>query len=315
MLPLFARQEHRDRLMTGAPEGFVVTEPGLVYDMPSAVYHAQHDWLSWSMMKKLVPPSTPAHFKAALTAGEERKRHFDLGKVVHTLILGDGDEFEVVQSLGRDKQPKDAADYDTVSAKTHRDEIYARGNVPILRSELESAKRMAESISRHRAAHGLLTMPGRPEVSLFWIDPDTGVKCRARADWLPEAQDGRRMLFTDLKTTARSASKIEFAKTAADLGYYGQATHYADGIKALGLDDDPVCLFIAVETADPHAVAVHAFDGKDDRRTARAVVDHCRRLYRDCLASDEWPAYGHGVIQNELPSWLAYRLEDQGIKI
>jgi hypothetical protein len=290
-----------------------ITEPGIYPDLPSDVYHAQRDWLSWSQMKYLIPPSTPAHFKASLKAGEERKRHFDLGKVVHTLVLGDGDKFEVVQSVGKDKKPKDAKDYLTVSACQHRDAIYERGNVPILRTELDAALEMAESIKAHKTAHALLTMPGKPEVSLFWIDPDTGVKCRARVDWLPDKQEGRRMLFTDLKTTSRSAAKTEFAKSAADLGYYGQATHYADGIKALGLDDDPVCLFVAVETTAPYAVAVHDFSGREDRRLAIATVEHCRRLYRECIETDEWPAYGQGVIQNELPQWLAYRLADQGI--
>lgn len=283
-------------------------EPGIYPDMPAAIYHAQHDWLSWSRMKNLVPPSTPAHFKAALAAGEERKRHFDLGKVVHALTLGDGDEFVVVQALNKAKESYDAASYDLVSAQRHRDEIYAAGKVPILRHELEAAQKMADAVKAHPIAN-LVLGDGRPEVSLFWIDPETGVKCRARLDWLPNKHEGRRLIVPDLKSAA-TAAPTEFAKAAANFGYYGQATHYLDGVRTLGLDDDPAFLFVAVEKAAPYLVSVGQFANTDDLRLARRTVDHCRRLYAQCLADDNWPGYGEGINDLALPTWLHYSLED-----
>ncbi|HET7385513.1 MAG TPA: PD-(D/E)XK nuclease-like domain-containing protein, partial [Nocardioidaceae bacterium] len=285
-----------------------ITEPGVYYDLPAEVYHAQRDWLSWSQMKNLIPPSTPAHFKSALDAPEEHKRHFDLGKVVHTLTLGDGEEFVVVQALTRSKEPYDAASYDTVSAQRHRDEIYDQGKVPILRHELEAAQAMADAVRAHPIANALLSN-GRPEVSLFWVDPATGVKCRARVDWLPNKVEGRRLIVADLKS-AVSAAPSEFAKAAANFGYYGQALHYSDGIQALDLGDDPVFLFVVAEKAPPHLVSVDHFADPDDLELARSVVDHCRRLYRDCLAADRWPGYGEGVNTPSLPKWLHYQLEE-----
>ena len=213
-----------------------ITEPGVYYDLPADVYRRQHAWVSWSTLKRLVPPSTPAHLQAARRAPEERKRHFDLGKVVHAIILGTGDEFEVVRSLDRKKVARDATDYTTVSAQAHRDEIYEAGKVPVLRAELDRAHKMAESVIRHDAAHELLTN-GSPEVSLFWVDPATGVKCRARLDWLP-APSARRLTVPDLKTSP-SSDPLTFAKSVAKFGYYGQQAHYSDGIKACGLSDDP----------------------------------------------------------------------------
>lgn len=286
----------------------IITEPGVYPDLPEKVYHAQHDWLSWSQMKYLIPPSTPAHFKAALEAPEERKRHFDLGKVVHALALGDGAEFEVVQALTRSKEPYDAASYDTKSAQEHRDSIYDAGKVPILRHELDAAEAMADSVKRHPIASALLSN-GRPEVSLFWVDPATGVKCRARVDWLPNKAEGRRLIVPDLKT-AVSAAPSEFAKAAANFGYYGQALHYSDGIRALDLGDDPVFLFIVAEKVKPYLVSVDHFADPDDLELARSVVDHCRRLYRECLATDNWPGYPEGVNTLSLPTWLRYQLED-----
>ena len=285
-----------------------ITEPGIYPDLRAEDYHAQHEWLSWSRMKHLVPPLTPAHFKAALDAPHERKRHFDLGKVVHRLVLGNGDDFTVVLALNKQKEAYEAMSYDTVSAQRHRDEIYESGNVPILRHELTAAQEMAEAVAAHPSASILLDK-GRPEVSLFWIDPETRVKCRARLDWLPDAVAGRRLIVPDLKS-AVSAAPTEFAKAAANLGYYGQQEHYKDGIRATGLDADPAFLFVVVEKTAPHLVSVGQFAEPADLRLARRAVDHCRRLYADCATNNRWPGYGDGVHDLSLPTWLHYQMED-----
>lgn len=294
--------------MSSATATEATIEPGIYYDMPAEVYHAQHDWLSWSRMKYLLPPSTPAHFKASLKAGEERKRHFDLGKVIHALVLGEGDEFVVVQALDKAKEPYDARNYDLVSAQRHRDAIYDEGKVPILRHELDAAEKMAASVREHEIANVLLSN-GKPEVSLFWVDPTTKVKCRARLDWLPEKVAGRRLIVPDLKS-AVTAAPAEFAKAGANFAYYGQAMHYSDGIAALGLDKDPAFVFVVVEKADPYLVQVCQFADRDDLRIARAAVDHCRRLYAECLAADNWPGYGRGINQLTLPAWHRISMEE-----
>lgn len=288
-----------------------IVEPGIYTDLPAEDYHAQDEWLSWSRMKRLLPPSTPAHFKAAEGAPEEHKRHFDLGKIVHTLTLGNGEEFEVVQAMTRSKESYDALDYKTVSAQEHRDAIYEQGRIPVLRHELEAAQRMADAVKAHETAAALLT-DGAAEVSLFWVDPNTGVKCRARLDWLPATVKGRRLIVPDLKTTSHpaGASPVEFSKAGGKFGYYGQAAHYGDGIKALGIDPDPAFVFVAVETTAPHLVSVGQFAEAEDRRLARAAVDHCRRLYRDCTETNTWPGYGNGVADLSLPVWLHYDLKD-----
>lgn len=287
----------------------VITEAGIYYDLPAEVYHAQHEWLSWSQMKHLIPPSTPAHFKAHRDKPQENKRHFDFGKVVHALVLGDGDKFVAVQALNKAKEPYDARDYTTVSSQKHQAEIYAAGNVPILRSELDSAQAMADAVKAHKTASALLA-DGKPEVSLFWVDKATGVKCRARLDWLPNKQEGRRLIVPDVKTTAGFAAGDDFGKSMANFGYYGQQEHYQNGIKACGVDPDPAFLFIVIEKTAPHPVAVNQMTTIEDVNLARATVAHCIRLYAECAANDSWPSWGDGVNTISLPKWLHYNLED-----
>lgn len=278
-----------------------ITKPGIYPELPAADYHLQHDWLSNSGAKLLLKPSCPAKFKHQQSAGEEHKRHFDMGKVTHALTLGDGDEFVVVQAAAVDKTLYAARDYVTKSAQAHRDSIYASGKVPILAAELEVAKAMAAAVKADPNAGALLSQ-GKPEVSLFWVDEETGVKCRARLDWMPEAQDNRRLIIGDLKT-AVSSEPDEFGRAAARFGYVRQHDWYLGGIRTLGINTDPAFLFIVVEKEAPHVVTVGEFIRDDDLHLAAAMNDRARRVYRQCVTDDHWPGYVTGIAELSLPTW------------
>lgn len=283
--------------------------PGLHADMPEAEYHAAHDWLSASGIKKLIPPSTPAHFKKSLERGEEHKPHFDLGKIVHALALGKGAEFEVVQKVGRDKVRRDADDLKTVSAQEHAAEIRAEGKVPVLRDELTEAQAMAVAVLGDPVASALFSA-GTAEASAFWTDAATGVQCRARFDWLPDVVDGQRLIVPDLKT-AHNASRLEFTRSAGKWGYHVQDAHYSDAIKALGLDDDPMFVFVAIEKGT-HLVNILPFSA-GDRRLGRALCDRARRVFRECNETGDWYGYRRGAELNEpmeLPPYITYPQEE-----
>lgn len=270
---------------------------GLHTDLSHADYLAEHDWLSASGIKRLVPPSTPAHFKAAQGV-EEHKPAFDFGKAVHARVLGEGEELVVV----------DADNWRGKEARLARDAAYEAGKVPILAADSAVVDAMAASIEAHPIAP-LLFANGEPEVSAFWTDAATGVKCRARFDWLPEPIEGRRLIVPDLKTAA-SAAPSEFAKAAARFGYYIQQEHYKDALTALGVSQDPAFVFVVIEKEPPYLPSVAQFADPDDIRLARAAVDKARRIYAECIATDEWPGYPTDINALELPTWLHYDLEE-----
>lgn len=270
---------------------------GLHYDMPEADYHSAHDWLSASGIKKLIPPSTPAHFKAAMEGGEEHKPAFDFGKAAHARVLGKGGEVVIV----------DATDWRGKDARLARDAAYEAGKIPVLARDGEVIDAMAASLEAHPIAP-LLFAAGEPEVSAFWTDSETGVKCRARFDFLPEKVDGKRLIVPDLKTAA-TAAPTEFAKAAARFGYYAQQEHYRDAIRALDIDDDPAFLFVVIEKEAPYLVNVAQFAAPQDVKLARAAVDRARRIFSECTATDTWPGYPTSINDLELPAWLYWDLE------
>lgn len=295
--------------MSATEPSVIITEPGIYPDLTSADYHKQHDWLSWSSMKDLLPPKTPAHFKYAMDerrAGRrEEKRHYDLGNIVHALVLGRGHEYEVVTKVTREKETVPADGYTTVSAQKHRDAIYAAGKVPVLAHELDSAQVMAAAIKDHEGAAELLSA-GQPEVAIFWVDDDTGVPCRAMVDWL----DVERGIAVDVKT-ANSSAPVDMRRESSKFGYYGQAMHYSEGLTAL-TGKDFRFIFVPVSKDKPHLVSLVQYDPDDllEQVTIHAAVDRCRRLYRDCTASGVWPGYGNEVHHINLTNYVRDLIED-----
>lgn len=281
---------------------------GLYLDLPEDEYHGRPE-LSASRAKLLVPPSTPLAFQYELGQPEKRKRHFDLGKAVHAKVLGTPLDVEVVQKITVKKDRVDADDYTTKSAQEHRDQIIARGAIPLLRREVELVDAMAEAVLANPDARTIMEFPSRPEVSAFWECSETGVQCRARIDWLPESQEGRRLILADVKTTAISAWPASFIRQAGDLLYDLQAAWYRDAAITLGLDPDPVFLFVVVETNPPHDVSVVRLHDAA-RMRGEALMDRTRRIYAECTASGRWPGIPHGIHTVDLPLYQHYKHEE-----
>jgi hypothetical protein len=155
---------------------------------------------------------------------------------------------------------------------------------------------------------GVLLSPdrGKAEQSLFWVDEDTGVHRRARLDHLPEPGPGR-FIAADYKSCAK-ADPASIAKAVANFGYHQQDPYYLDGIRALGLDDDPAFVFIFQEKEAPYLVTVVQLD--DDARAAgrernRVAIER----FRDCTVAGIWPGYAEDIVPISLPPWALRDLE------
>ena len=59
-------------------------------------YRPEPDRLSPNGAKKLLPPSTPARFDYDRKHPQKTKRVFDFGTVAHKLVLGEGDQFLIL---------------------------------------------------------------------------------------------------------------------------------------------------------------------------------------------------------------------------
>lgn len=280
-----------------------ITRPGLYDGIPEAVYHADPvpgGSLSSSGARKLLAPSCPALFKYDQDHKQPHKKTYDIGTAAHKLVLGEGPKLIVV----------DAARWDTDKIKAEVAAIRAEGNVPLKRHEYELVKKMADELKRHPIA-GALFQPGtgRPEQSMFWKDPGTGVICRARLDWLPTQVKGRRLIIGDYKTT-KSAAPHEIAKSVADYGYHQQDDFYRRGARELGIGgSDTSFVFVFQQKTAPYLVTVVELD-HEARRIGRERNDHALKTYAQCKETGVWPGFSDDITMLSLPAW-AERQHDE----
>lgn len=197
------------------------------------------------------------------------KDAFDIGSVVHALILGVGD-YEVI----------DADSWRTKAAKEDQQAARDAGKAPILRKDFEAAEAMRDAVMENRLIASILS-EGRPEVSMWATDPETGVLLRGRIDWL------RDNAFIDVKTVAGTIHPRDFERTVWNLHYHFQAAFYSRILALNGFTDLPP-LWVAVSKDAPHEALVYQ---PDDDLLVRADEDVALaiRQYARCVETGQWP--------------------------
>lgn len=269
---------------------------GLIHDLAEAAYHSGPE-LSVSGAKDLL--RAPALYKHNRT-NPVHKDAFDLGSVVHTLVLGTGWPYVVI----------DADDWRGKAAREARDQARAAGQTPLLRKDFQTAEDMAEQVLSYmwrpdRDSDRRVPLrdvfgheDGAAEVSMFWTETasdGTPVPCRARVDYLHPAA------MLDVKT-ARDASLSGFQSSAGGLYYDVQAAAYRRALTAITGELAPPFNFVAVEKEPPFLVGVREY-GMDDLSIGERVWLEAVDLWARCTNTDEWPGYSDTTEVITLPRW------------
>jgi PDDEXK-like domain of unknown function (DUF3799) len=268
----------------------IPAEDGIYADIIEADYHSDRGSLSSSGARQIL--SSPAKFKYR-QENPEHSTAFDMGSYVHALVLGVGAEVAVV----------DAANYTTKAAKAARDEAYEAGKTPMLIGDIELGHAMFNAVNRHPTAAALFA-DGDAEQSLFWHDPETGVRLRARIDWLRPG--AHRLIAVDLKTSGVSVNPQEWGSTAAKWKLHFQAAWYLTALEQLGLCDNPAFVFVNCEKEPPHLVSVTQLTEESvalGRRQMRRAI----QTYAACVYTDKWPGYSPEIHVVDLPKWSYYQ--------
>jgi len=268
-----------------------VTTPGLVYDMPDEVYHADPvpgGSLS-STFARLLTDYVPAK---ALARRQNRKptKSMNLGKAAHAHALGAGPELIVWEYDGRTKEGK--AERAGASFL-----IETEAAVAVTSLERDQILGMAAALRAEPAVRDILDA-SQAEVSAFW--QEGAVWARSRYDLLSEHA------AYDYKTTV-DASRRGFSKHMASYGYHQQAEFYQRGLKALGHSAAGARLrFICQETEPPYLVQIHVPDD-DAMEIARELNDRAVRIYAEATKTGHWPGPEQLVNeQTSLPPFYFY---------
>lgn len=157
---------------------------------------------------------------------------------------------------------------------------------------------LAKSIGRE------IFQAGKAETTIMAQDPEHGVICKIRPDWLPDGHE----VIVDLKS-AQSASFEDFSRVSARYGYHIQAALYRSIYsKAVGRSRPPF-IHAVIENEAPYDCAFYELDQAaieaGEKRVRRAL-----RIWKLCEESGKWPGIGwewptreYTIESLSLPKW------------
>lgn len=236
----------------------------------------------WSSIKEM--KKSPLHYKHALE--NERKDTATLikGRAAHTATL-DPDNFlrHYVLCPLKDRRAKGYKSFAQSNA----------GKTILFEKEYQLALNIRDAVRRHPVASQLLS-GGEAEKSLTWTDPETGLKCKSRLDYIGKS-------LVDLKT-ARSVDRRMFANAVVAYEYHAQLAMYRDAVMSTeGRVPDGVYI-VAVESAPPHDVAVFELGDEELERGLNIYMAYLRRV-KMCQETDTWPGRYEEAEGLVLPAW------------
>ena len=181
------------------------------------------------------------------------------------------------------------------------------GAIALKPDEWEQCMDAAEAVQRlgqGRDARRLMSR-ARFEASLFWTDPATGIRCKARPDILRMTRetDGRLGVYdlADVKTTTTVDAR-KFGRLSADMLYHGKMAFAARGVEAV-FGRPPVRVsIIAVEQKRPHDVAVFPVD-PDVLYAGDQLVTKLLHQLKTCRKRRTWPGRYAEPVSLDFPEY------------
>ena len=276
--------------------------PG-IYDGVSFETYCKIDAVNSSRLKRM--SISPAHYKAGWT-GETKALQF--GRLAHCGKLEAASvplRYAVMPPFELDDNNQtDAGKTSTSKAtKYYKDKAAAfadtnKGREIVSQQIYTDMLDLLSALENHDRAREYLNEPGRVELTIIWIDPDTGLLCKARLDKATATG------LSDLKTTEDAG---DFQKSIQKFEYHRQGAHYVDGWKVATGEEMPFRL-IAVSKTKPISVRAAPLH-PDAIRTGRSQNKIDMERVAECMQSGEWPNHCDPDAW-ELPEWYVNRVMD-----
>lgn len=265
---------------------------GLVRGLPFDQYLADPG-VSNSMLSDM--RKSPAHCYA-LHLAEDRPQDnatdaMNAGTLAHTAIL------EPDALASRYIVKPDDMNFSTKEGKAWRAAVPA--GLSIISTDMHRAALAQRAAVMRVEALRRIFGSGIAETSLFWIDKETGLRCKARPDWL-HFSTPRRVTALDVKTISELTPEA-VEKAVTFYGYYRQRAHYINGLRACGMEVDDFG-FAFVSGGYPFLAAAYLLDDETCDQGADEVAELLAR-FADCKARNEWPAFGDGFQLTGLLKW------------
>lgn len=251
-------------------------------------YHSDKTAISSTSLRRIL--RSPYSFLAGQAAAVQETNAMNFGSAVHMALLEPEifyNKYVVMPPFEGIGSVKKRADW---RLGLEKDAIILK------QEEYNDLQEMINSVLRHKDACNILKN-GKAEMSGYYADPETGIKCRIRPDFFCEGH----MALVDVKTT-KSVEASEFSKAIWNYRYDFQCAMYCEGIRLITGKKVEYPLFIVLEKQPPFECAVYMADpgmllkGEMDYRMA------LNRL-RVCIDTQSWDTYQSRIQPISLPTW------------
>lgn len=273
---------------------------GIYFDLSFDDYLAV-DAISSTAMKRF--RDSPYKYKHHI---QKEKRHLTLGNAYHAAFL-EPDVFESTYV----RSPFDDARGN--KWKNLKAECESSGKILLTKKEYDTCVDMTkrvfdESSQVYDVANRLLRGEScRNEVSMFWTDEETGLKCKGRADVINYEFSA----IIDLKGVSDRSGKGKvchvdnFICTAINNDYHAQIAYYLDGanncLKEERLEN---AIFLAIEKEYPYDFSLPMLH-EDVIEAGRKKYKKTLREIAECEKTNSWPGPCDGLELAFLPEWAA----------
>ena len=177
------------------------------------------------------------------------------------------------------------------------EETRAMGREMLTQADWTEAVEIFDAVHAQPITKRLLGGPYDTEVCFWWIDDDTGLLCKGRAD-IVRRDIG---ILVDLKK-CQDASERGFRKSMENYAYDYQSVYYLDGYAAAsGVRPDDF-IFLAFEEAPPHMANGWRHD-LEQQEQARWQVRKLLNQWAECEDSGHWPGYSDFESDITLSKW------------
>lgn len=281
-------------------------QPGIYHGVPFDEYAR---WDAWnpSSIKILLGDSPRAMHHTKLHGGLPSTESMDLGRAEHCCVLEPvrANETYAVMPEFQNSPNNCTAKGDPSTSKATAwyqaaCEAFAAqnpGKEIIGKADYDACMFMRDRVFAHPEAKRLLTDGiGQPEVSICWLDPISGLKCKGRIDWLKMLSG----VLVDLKTAA-NPQPWAFMSQAAKLMYHVSIGAYDAGLRVLGHTMNEHH-FIVVGNKPWHDVVVYQMTDSSVR-IGRTMWQSGLNRTAWCIKNDVWPGFSDEPIPFELPTW------------
>lgn len=289
-------------------ENMPILKPCAVRGMPIEAYH-RHPALSESGLKTLI--DCPARYYYKYLSGEyeaKERPSFKIGKACHKYILEGEEAFkseywhnpytentktellEILKAKYNIDLPKTSLVGHVMDTLLEKEGIEPKP-IHLNKNELNQVIGTSRAIKNNTKAYNAFHQKGESEISLFWVDDETGLLLKCRPDFLP--QDHK--LVPDYKTCS-SVNPYTFYKDFFYYGYHIEAAMYMKGIQAVFGDEVETFFFVAQEKEPPYITQVFVPDMGFIAYGEKAVRLGINK-YIECQEKGIWPSYSEDVVE------------------